>query len=59
MAGYPLVTVPMAAPFGLPVGLTFMGRAWSEPTLIRLASGFEATLGVRRPPTYRPTIDRR
>ncbi len=58
MAGYPLVTVPMGDAFGLPVGLTFMGRRWSEPTLIKLASGFEAKLGGRIPPQYLPTLGR-
>ena len=59
VAGYPLVTlpagfVPQAADtgggIGLPVGLTFMGRAWSEPALIRLAYAFEQITLVRRPP---------
>ena len=59
VAGYPLVTlpagfVPQAADtgggIGLPVGLTFMGRAWSEPALIRLAYAFEQITQVRRPP---------
>lgn len=60
VAGYPLVTVPagfiqesdMASErhSGLPVGLTFMGRAWSEPTLIRLAYAFEQITLARRPP---------
>ena len=58
MAGYPLVTVPMGASFGLPVGLTFMGRRWSEPTLIKLASGFEAKLGDRRTPRFLSTLSR-
>lgn len=58
MAGYPLITVPMGDAFGLPVGLTFMGRRWSEPTLIKLASGFEAKLGARTPPTYLDTLGR-
>ena len=58
MAGYPLVTVPMGDAFGLPVGLTFMGRRWAEPTLIKLASGFEAKLGARRSPDYLSTLDR-
>lgn len=53
MAGYPLVTVPMGYAFGLPVGLTFMGTAFSEPTLLRLAYAFEQATKVRRPPTYR------
>lgn len=43
MAGYPHITVPAGSFRGLPVGLSFFGAAWSEPTLIRLAAGFEAT----------------
>ena len=59
VAGYPLVTLPAGfvshgaetgARFDLPVGLTFMGRAWSEPALIRLAYAFEQITQVRRPP---------
>jgi amidase len=38
------------AGIGLPIGLSFMGRAWSEPTLIRLAYGFEQIRQMRRPP---------
>ncbi len=53
-AGYPLVTVPMGFVFGLPVGLTFMGTAFSEPGLLGLAYAFEQATMVRRPPTYRP-----
>lgn len=59
MAGYPLITVPMGSVAGLPVGLTFMGRRWSEPTLIRLASGFEHHLGGRFPPRFQETVHRR
>ncbi len=59
MAGYPLISVPMGSVAGLPVGLTFMGRRWSEPTLIRLASGFEHHLGRRFPPQFRETVSRR
>ena len=58
MAGYPLVTVPMGSSFGLPVGLTFMGRRWAESTLIKLASGFEAKLGARRVPELLATLSR-
>ena len=43
--------------FGLPVGITFMASAWSEPTLIRLASGFEAATEVRRAPEFEPTFE--
>ncbi|WP_151524524.1 amidase [Serinicoccus kebangsaanensis] len=56
MAGYPLVTVPNGSVFGLPLGMTFMGRAWSEPTLIRLASGFEAQTHARFAPRYRSSV---
>jgi amidase len=52
MAGYPLVTVPAGYSYGLPVGLTFMGRAWSEPTLIALAYAFEQATKHRRTPAF-------
>jgi amidase len=54
LAGYPAISVPAGFTFGLPVGLTFMGTAWSEPTLLRLAYAYEQAGRVRRPPTYRP-----
>ncbi|MFJ9104715.1 amidase [Streptomyces sp. NPDC102405] len=53
LAGYPAVSVPAGFAFGLPVGLTFMGTAWSEPVLLRLAYAYERASGVRRVPTYR------
>jgi amidase len=52
MAGYPLVTVPAGFAFGLPVGLTFMGTAYSEPTLIKLAYAFEHATRVRETPRF-------
>jgi amidase len=52
LAGYPLVSVPAGTTMGLPVGMTFMGRAWSEPTLIKLAYAFEQATKARRRPQY-------
>jgi amidase len=57
VAGYPHVTVPAGSVLGLPVGLSFFGRAWSEPVLISLAFAFEQATQHRRTPTYPATID--
>jgi len=56
VAGYPSVTVPMGMARGLPVGLSFIGRAWSEGALITLAYGFEQATKARRAPTYAATL---
>jgi len=56
VAGYPAITVPAGFILGLPIGITFFGRAYSEPTLIKIASGFEYQTRVRRPPTYLPSV---
>jgi amidase len=55
LAGYPLISVPAGSAGVLPLGITFMGRAWSEPTLIKLAYAFELATKARRPPQYRAT----
>jgi amidase len=57
VAGYPSITVPAGQVFGLPVGISFIGAAWSEPTLIRLAYAFEQATRHRLPPRFQPTAD--
>lgn len=52
-SGYPSITVPMAFIDGLPIGISIFGRAWSEPTLIEIAYGFEQATKVRKAPTFR------
>src|SRR5712692_8299995 len=56
--GYPIVQVPAAMVFGAPMGISFFGTAFSEPTLIKLASGFEAVTQVRAHnlPTFAATV---
>ena len=52
MAGYPHVTVPAGLLHGLPIGLSFVGKAWSEPALIAMAYAYEQAGRRRRAPTY-------
>jgi amidase len=59
VAGYPDITVPAGFVFGLPVGISFFGRAYSEPTLLKIAYGFEQATKARRPPKFLQTIELR
>ena len=52
VVGYPIINVPMGNVFGLPVGISFIGTAFSEPTLIKLSSGFEHVVHARRVPQF-------
>jgi len=57
VAGYPTITLPAGWICGLPVGVSFIGTAWSEPTLIKLAYGLEQALKARKAPRFLPTAD--
>jgi len=57
VAGYPHITVPGGFYRGLQVGVSFFGRAWSEPTLIKLAYAYEQATKHRKAPAFSPSAD--
>jgi amidase len=57
VAGTPSITVPVGESHGLPLGLTFMGRAYSEPELIAMAYALEQASKARKPPQFKPTLE--
>ena len=57
VAGYPNINVTAGYLFGLPVGISFFGRAWSEPTLLTIAYGFEQATHARKVPKFLPTAE--
>jgi amidase len=57
IAGYPHLTVPMGYVKGLPVGLSFIGAAWSEASLLQLGYAFEQATHARHVPTFMPSVE--
>ena len=56
VAGYPNINVPAGFSHNLPVGISFFGRAFSEPTLIKLAYAYEQSSKHRRAPQFIPSL---
>jgi amidase len=63
LTGFPAIEVPGGfstptadAPIGVPVGIEFLGRAWGEPELLKLAFGFEQATHLRKPPVSTPPL---
>jgi len=56
VSGYPNITVPAGEVHGLPVGISFFGRAWSEPTLLKIAYAYEQITKNRKAPGFKNTI---
>jgi amidase len=56
VAGTPSITVPIGETRGLPIGLTIMGRAYSEPDLFGFAYAIEQHTKARKPPRFTPTV---
>jgi len=56
VAGYPNITVPAGYVSGLPIGISFFGQKFQEPTILKLAYAFEQASRIRQPPKFLPTI---
>ena len=54
ISGYPNISVPMGFIDGLPVGISFFGKAWSEPQLIEIAYAYESGTRYRKAPEFKP-----
>ena len=57
VSGYPNITVPGGYVRGLPVGVSFFGRAWSEPVLLRVAHAYEQATRHRQPPRLPASLE--
>jgi len=56
ISGYPNISVPMGFVYGLPVGISFFGKAWSEPTLLKIAYAFEQVTKHREAPGFAESL---